>query len=161
MIASEPVDSLQSKLCDGLLKLTIPAKIDQVPVATTEMKTNPIFISLLILVLSVCTSLRPCACPEELKKTIAAVATINHAGDLCSDCGHTKTCCFTHKDLPILGSSASAVSLDADLIAGQLQCVRTVEVCRRSGERIGSIGNRAPPWSVKPTLFEMHQQLLV
>ncbi|HEY9758771.1 MAG TPA: hypothetical protein V6C97_26625 [Oculatellaceae cyanobacterium] len=144
-----------------MLKLTIPAKIDLALPATTEMKTNPIFISLLILALCVGTSLRPCVCPEELSKTIAAVATINHAGDLCTDCGHTKTCCFTHKTLPIVGSSASAASLDADLATGILQYARCVEVCRWSSVRIGSMGNRAPPWTVKPTLFEMHQQLLI
>ncbi len=90
-----------------------------------------------------------------------ATATINHAGDLCSDCGHTKTCCSTHKNLPVVGSSARTISFSADLIAGQLQYVRTVEVCTRSIESIGSVGNRAPPWTVKPTLLEMHQQLLV
>ena len=125
------------------------------------MKTNPIFISLLILVLCFCTSLRPCACPEELKQTVTAITIINLAGDLCLDCGHTKTCCFTHKDFPIVGSSASPASFSADLIAGQLQYGRTIEICRGSNDSIGSVGNRAPPWTVKPTLLEMHQQLLV
>jgi hypothetical protein len=125
------------------------------------MKTNPIFISLLILALWFCTSFRPCACSEELKKTVIEVASINHAGDLCSDCGHTKTCCFTHKDLPIIGSSASTISFNADLIVGHLQYVRIVEVRKRSDESVGAVGNRAPPWTVKSTLVEMHQQLLV
>ena len=98
---------------------------------------------------------------EELKQTVTAITIINLAGDLCLDCGHTKTCCFTHKDFPIVGSSASPASFSADLIAGQLQYGRTIEICRGSNDSIGSVGNRAPPWTVKPTLLEMHQQLLV
>jgi hypothetical protein len=81
--------------------------------------------------------------------------------DLCSDCGHTKTCCFSHQDSPFIGSTKVASVLDVELVATQQARLRTVEVCKGSDERIASVGNRAPPYSVKPTLLEMHQQLLV
>ncbi len=135
-----------------------------------KTKTKSIFISLLIVVLSWCTSAPPCACPEEISQSIStAVSTVVDLtarsstvdGDICLDCGHTKTCCYNHKELSAITSAAGIMVEDFNYLIPLWFPTDLFSAHFLSKESMGALGNRAPPWIVKATLLHLHQKLLV
>lgn len=131
-----------------------------------KTKTSSIFITLLMVVLGFCTSSRACACPDEVSQRVStSVSTIvefvsSTHGDLCSDCGHTKNCCYSSKELPAI-TSAMSISI-ADCIDQFTLWSPPSQFSLQflSKDAIGAVGNRAPPWIVKATLHNLHQKLL-
>lgn len=135
-----------------------------------KTKTTSIFITLLSLVLGLFACSSPCSCPGEISQTIStSVCTIVEAvslsstidGDICFDCGHSKNCCDSHKKSPVVASAASVtIGASADLVAS-VSLVNNFSVESFSEQAMGAVGNRAPPWAVKPTLQSLHRKLLV
>ncbi|MBX9725275.1 MAG: hypothetical protein K2X81_27980 [Candidatus Obscuribacterales bacterium] len=136
-----------------------------------KTKTSSIFITLLLVVLGFCTGSSPCVCPAEISQRISTtVSTIVElvsstrtidGGDICCDCGHTKNCCYSHKELPAIASAASISVVDCIYLSTLWSPVSILSVHFLSKESIGAVGNRAPPWIVKATLQNLHQKLLV
>lgn len=135
-----------------------------------KTKTNSIFIALLSFLLGLFASSSPCNCPGDISHSIStAVFIIVEAGmlenticgDICFDCGHSKNCGHSHKKSPAVASAANVAIVDCNDIVASTSLGTNFSVRFFSKEEMGAVGNRAPPWTVKPTLQSLHQQLLV
>jgi hypothetical protein len=129
------------------------------------MKTKSIFV--LLLTLLICFgldrnngNLRGCICPSELTTAHGIPAIANTLNYICSDCGHTSNCCFSHKEIPFVGS----LTLIPNELQQELPTVvstncTTVNACSTTLAKSGV--NKAPPWSLQQTLVSLHQRLLI
>lgn len=134
-----------------------PAKIGLVWLSGIKMKTTSIFICVVMFVLCVCASVRTCICTES--KDIQTISKLlNEAADLCSDCGHSKTCCGNQTDIPTVDGLAITIFFNTCTSSDNIS-LPEFHVATRKPVRSGSLGNRAPPWSRTATLLEIHQKL--
>lgn len=127
------------------------------------MKTKAICIILLTFLSFLRASSHSCVCspPQSLNSATALVtaAAIDRTLDVCTDCGHTKSCCFEQQDLELAGSDIKAI--DIQVIASIEACL-CVESKILPKETAGSrFLNKAPPWSLVQTPFSLHQKLVV
>lgn len=123
-----------------------------------KMKTTSIFIFLLTLFVWFNSAVHSCFCPEALN-TRAAEHTqcLLEAGDTCGDCGHTTTCCVSHRDIPMVITSVMSFSGACFLVA---QCLTFLTRSHKTLEfdLLLVRDDRAPPW---PTPYKHSQLLLI
>lgn len=136
-----------------------------------KTKTKSIFISFMVLLLSFCASPFACACPKENSEEVSTtVSTIVKAvsrlssmddDDVCLDCGHSKSCCYSHQEQPAI-MLATSTSVSGCHYASQLWSpTMYFSALYLLQESIGCVGSRAPPWIIRATLQNLHQKLLV
>jgi hypothetical protein len=113
--------------------------------------------------LCVSTGLRPCLCPEERAKDgINVVAVLAATGDICGDCGHTKNCCISHVEMPVVGSGTGAVAQAEPQFVACASATFGLSIPNiRSLTLVSSGMNRAPPWSSTQTPIALHQKLII
>lgn len=100
----------------------------------------------------------PCSCPTAVAQSVSAMS--NTLMDVCSDCGHTSNCCFSHTAVPFAGSitlSQQNVQLELPAIAVFDFGNNTVCAIELSVSGI----NKAPPRSQHQTLVSLNQRLLI
>ncbi|MBX9769778.1 MAG: hypothetical protein K2X29_00315 [Candidatus Obscuribacterales bacterium] len=127
------------------------------------MKTKSIFVLLLVFLFGLGAnpiSATPCSCPVEVTASQAAPAIANTLNDICSDCGHTSNCCFSHKEIPFSGSvSLSQLERQPELPTVSAISFKIENAC--STALAASDLNKAPPWRQTQTLVSLHQRLLI
>lgn len=130
------------------------------------MKTKSVFALLLTLLLCFGAELTKapfqlCICPSEVVTSESTQSKIlNVLKDLCSDCGHTTNCCFTHTDVPFI-SSITISQLNAPTTFALITTDNFVCSFARSSTLAQSGINKAPPRTTTQTLVSLHQQLLI
>ena len=130
------------------------------------MKTKAIFALFLSLLLCFGANLSKatpaaCLCPAELVASSEVQTTISNAlKDLCSDCGHTTNCHFSHTDIPFTGSlTLNQIDAPATLAVVPAATLFIPSVCSAVLAQSGT--NKAPPRFNSSTLVSLHQQLLI
>jgi hypothetical protein len=115
------------------------------------------------LLLCVSTGLSACACPENRAESGAKlVSTLAAAGDVCADCGHTKNCCISHIDMPVVESGTGAVvQTEPQFVPRTLIVFDLIIPNKRALSLIRSGVNRAPPWSSTQTPVALRQKLVI
>lgn len=130
-----------------------------------DMKTKSIFVLLLAMLFLFGANpsrgnATECLCPAEITDNQVKSAIANTFKDICSDCGHTSNCCFTHKEIPFVGTT----TLSQLPLQWEAPIVTVVSFKRdsASSRALAASGvNKAPPWRQKQTLISLHQRLLI
>lgn len=123
------------------------------------MKTKSICILLLTFLLCLRASSHNCIClPEVVERAVIAIVAV--AADVCSDCGHSKSCCIATQD----AETSGAITIgSAPVLAHTLPVTRFfVEVGHAPTEpACNRYINKAPPWQIRPSPISLHQKLTV
>lgn len=132
-----------------------------------KTKTNSIFAIILMLLLGLFADASQCSCPsdfsQKLSTTIPTIVTVlaeasTTLGDICEDCGHTKSCCYSHQEQPAVGLAITVVI--PDLESGtHFNDTEVFSLSKK--DAMGGVGNKAPPWVLRPTLHSLNRKLLV
>lgn len=130
------------------------------------MKTKSVFA--LLLTLLICfgaeftkAPFELCICPSEVVASESTQSKIlNVVKDLCSDCGHTTNCCFSHTDVPFI-SSITLSQLNAPTAFALVSTDNFVCTFACSTMLAQSGINKAPLRNTAQTLVSLHQQLLI
>ena len=125
-----------------------------------DMKTNPIFVLLLTLLLCIAATpgMRQCICPPQQDAPAITQFVARHLlNDVCSDCGHSEECCANHNDAPLI-----VLQLTLDVMHASTSLVRALFDFTVPEYSLAESGtNRAPPSCKTFTLVALHCLLLV
>lgn len=130
-----------------------------------DMKTKSVFVLLLTLLFCFGANLSKeafgqCLCPDTVSAAQDRSTISNAAQDICDDCGHKTECCFSNTDMPIIGSfiqnqgSVLQLPIASSINGYVISCVCSAVLAQ-------SCVNKAPLQCQPPTLFALHQQLLI
>jgi hypothetical protein len=137
----------------------MPRSSEEAPFA--EMKTKPIFLILCFLVVWALGASTNCVCAQAQEPQTSSVRQLqNVPADTCSDCGHSRLCCFGQKKLAVVQTPA-AVEFPADNEQAVAQpafrdCAYHTCFCQRTAH-----ANRAPPFVPIITAAGLKQVLLI
>lgn len=126
-----------------------------------EMKTKVISTIILLFMLWVTNPARACACPDEVKNTastLSAAVLQAEPSDLCTDCGHKRSCCSTHPELAVTGGAVIELRQAIQIVVfAAYQSTFAFQQAPKKHNRL-----RAPPLIVKQvTPFTSKQVLLI
>lgn len=99
-------------------------------------------------------NLSSCVC-SEMNQSVSAEA-LNDAADVCTDCGHSKSCCAEKQDQEFSGAFGEEISLLEIPVIKATQSFKNYDLpAKRQPEFLYL--NKAPP----DNLVSLHQKLLV
>lgn len=128
------------------------------------MKTKAICITLLTFLFFVKANWHSCICPEPASEAIGKsliIASMNaQVEDFCSDCGHTKTCCFDQQDQEMTGTDAGLVGEQIKVTAELGPRSQVLDFPQTALPQDRFV-NKAPPPCLLQTPISLHQKLLV
>lgn len=133
-------------------------------VIQTKMKTKVICIMLLTCLFFLKASLHVCICPktsQEINTSSDAVSiSMQVDQDVCSDCGHTKSCCIEQQQNVEL-ASGDASFLENQCFTQIVPTVSPVFEFPLTALAEDRFVNKAPPQDLLQTPVSLHQKLLV